>query len=291
MKPAHFDYLEASSISDAVEMLAASEEAKVLAGGQSLMPMLATRLARPTSVVDIGRIDDLRTMSFEGATLRLGSMVTQRRVETDVTVNERLPLLTEAVRLVGHEAIRNRGTVGGSLAHADPAAELPAVATALDATLVADGPNGRRQIPVDEFFVSFLTTSLDEGEILTAVDIPIPSGATGSAFVEFARKQGDFAIVSVAALVEQDDDGAIRQARVAIGGAGPTPVRATACEAHLRDKGRTGVEGAASIAGDEVEPVPDIHGTADYRRHLTRALVGRALTTAIDRAGNRRESP
>ena len=287
MKPPPFDYVAPRSLDEAVAALAEhGDEAKVMAGGQSLVPLLAFRLARPSVVVDVNRVAGLDGARLEGDTLELGALTRQRDVELLPGLRERCPMVVEAVEQIGHVAIRNRGTVGGSLAHADPAAEWTALALALDAELDLHGPGGTRTLPARDFLISYFTTALQPDEVLTRIRLHVPNGRTGSCFLELARRHGDFAIAGVGALVSLGADGTVVDARVALIGVGERAVRADAAERVLRGAEPTGdvvAEAAAAVDG-EIEPNGDIHASADYRRHVAGVLVRRALETAVARA-------
>jgi carbon-monoxide dehydrogenase medium subunit len=287
MKPAPFEYHRADSVEHAVALLTdLGDEAKVLAGGQSLIPLMNFRLARPAHLVDINRLSELADVATADGWLEVGALVRQRHAERSATVLAEAPLLASALGQVGHPAIRNRGTVGGSLAHADPAAELPTVLRVLDGEVVARSSRGTRVIPSEALCEGFLTTSLSPDELLVSVRLPRWPPRSGWAFVEFSRRSGDFAIVGVAAAVTLRLDGQVDGARLALSGVGATPVRAAGAEALL-----TGVapspqawaEAAARAAAD-IEPSSDIHGSAAYRRQLARVLTTRALAQAYDRA-------
>jgi carbon-monoxide dehydrogenase medium subunit len=286
MKPPRFEYHAAESIEQAVELLTRyGGDAKVLAGGQSLMPMLNFRLTRPAALVDINRIRTLAYVREDDGTVALGAMTRQRTIEFSPVVAARLPLLLEATRWVGHLPIRSRGTIGGSIAHADPSAEYPAVLTALDGEVVAQGPRGRRTLAPSALFETYLTTRLAPDELLVEVRLPATPVGAGHAFEEFARRHGDFAIVGIAALVVRDG-ARCAIARLACAGAGPVPVRLRAAEEILErgGLGEAAIDAAAARAAELVEPDSDIHASADYRRHLTRVLTGRALRRAAERA-------
>ncbi|HEU0337175.1 MAG TPA: FAD binding domain-containing protein [Gaiellaceae bacterium] len=287
MKPPPFEYVAPRSLDEAVAALAEhGDEAKVMAGGQSLVPLLAFRLARPSVVVDVNRVAGLEGARLEGDTLELGALTRQRDVELLPGLRERCPMVVEAVEQIGHVAIRNRGTVGGSLAHADPAAEWTALALALDAELDLHGPGGTRTLPARDFLISYFTTALQPDEVLTRIRLRVPNGRTGSCFLELARRHGDFAIAGVGALVSLGADGTVADARVALIGVGERAVRADAAERVLRGAEPTGdvvAEAAAAVDG-EIEPNGDIHASADYRRHVAGVLVRRALETAVTRA-------
>ena len=286
MKPPPFEYHRAGSVDEVVALLAEhGDEAKVLAGGQSLVPLLSLRLARPAHLVDINRLGELEGIQ-NGDGLRLGSTVRHRTVERSDVVRSANPLLAHAVRFIGHAAIRNRGTVGGSIAHADPAAELPTVLALLDGEIEARSTKGTRTIGASDFFQGFLTTSLEPEELLTGVRVPSLASGTGWSFQEFSRRSGDFAIVGVAATLQLDASGNIGEARLAFSGVDTQPVRATNAEAMLA--GSTPSDELWADAGHEaaspLEPASDIHGSSAYRKHLAGVLAKRALQEAHDRA-------
>jgi len=283
MKPAKFDYHAPASVEEALALLQRyGGDAKVLAGGQSLMPLLNFRLSRPAALVDLNRIASLAYVSEHDGQVRLGAMTRQRTIEFSPIVARKLPLLREATRWVGHLPIRTRGTIGGSLAHADPAAEYPAVLTALEGEVVARGPRGERVVKAADLFQTYLTTSLAPEEILVEVRLgAMPAGA-GYALEEFARRHGDFAIVGIAALIVREGRRCTR-ARLATAGTGPVPVRLRAAEEILERDGLddAAIDAAARRASELVSPDSDIHASADYRRHLAGVLTKRALTRAI----------
>ena len=283
MKPAKFDYHAPASVEEALALLQRyGGDAKVLAGGQSLMPLLNFRLSRPAALVDLNRIASLAYVSEHDGQVRLGAMTRQRTIEFSPIVARKLPLLREATRWVGHLPIRTRGTIGGSLAHADPAAEYPAVLTALEGEVVARGPRGERVVKAADLFQTYLTTSLAPEEILVEVRLgAMPAGA-GYALEEFARRHGDFAIVGIAALIVREGRRCTR-ARLATAGTGPVPVRLRAAEEILERDGLddAAIDAAARRASELVSPDSDLHASADYRRHLAGVLTKRALTRAI----------
>ena len=286
MKPPPFEYHRAGSIDEAVALLAEhGDEAKILAGGQSLVPLLSLRLARPAHLVDINRVTELSAVE-NGKGLRFGATVRHREVERSEVVRTANPLLAYATRFIGHAAIRNRGTIGGSIAHADPAAELPIVLTVLDGEVEARSTRGTRTVAASDLFEGFLTTSLDPDELLTAVRLPAWQAGTGWSFHEFSRRSGDFAIVGVAATVRLNGDGTVADARLAFSGVETKPVRATEAEASLA--GATPSDDvwatAARDAAAPFEPASDIHGSSAYRKHLASVLAERALKEAHDRA-------
>ncbi len=288
MKPAPFDYAAPGSVAEAVALLDdADRDAVVLAGGQSLLPMLSMRLARPDLVVDIGRIPDLVGISERDGDLVFGAMTTKAAVERSELVRARQPLLHAATRLVGHPQIRSRGTVGGSMAHADPAAEYPAVALVMDAWLRVQGPRGERTIRAADFFVSALTTALAEGELLVEVGVPaLPSG-TGWAFTELSRRHGDFAMAGTAVTVRLDNESLYSDVRIVAFGVTSAPTRMVVAEEMLRGERphaelhrRAGEAVREAIGG----PLADIHASGDYRRHLAGVLTERGLDDAVGRA-------
>jgi CO/xanthine dehydrogenase FAD-binding subunit len=270
-------------VAETVRALAdAAGDGKILAGGQSLVPMLNMRLARPAIVIDLNGVPDLDVIAPSAAGgLRIGALARHADLAASAVVRERAPLLAEAARHIGHAAIRNRGTLGGSLAHADPAAELPAAVVALDASLVIVGRGGTRMVPADEFFVGLLTTALHDDEILTEIHVPPPRGAWG--FAELARRRGDFALVGVAAAVAADR-GAER-ARIVGFGVGDGPVRLRAAEDVLAGAALDGASAhAAGVAAAEAcAPAADLHASAEYRRHLVAVLTEQVVTDVIAR--------
>ena len=285
MKPPKFDYHAPPTLDEALALLVRYDgDAKLLAGGQSLVPLLNFRLARPAALIDLNPIKSLAYIREHDGQVRFGAMTRQRAIEFSPVVGRRLPLLREATRWVGHLPIRSRGTIGGSIAHADPSAEYPAVLTALDGEVVVRGPKGDRTLAPAALFETYLTTTLAPDEILTEVRLPAMPDGAGWAFEEFARRHGDFAIVGLAAAVWRDA-GRIN-VRLATAGAGGTPRRLRASEEILeRDGlGAAAIAAAARRASELVEPDSDIHASADYRRHLVGVLTERALTRAAERA-------
>ena len=286
MKPPPFEYSVARSVEEAVDLLGEhGDEAKVLAGGQSLLPLLSLRLARPGVLVDINPVAELATVG-DGSGLELGAMVRHRAAERSTEVRAEAPLVAEALRLVGHAAIRSRGTVGGSLAHADPAAELPAVLLALDGEVVATSRRGSRTVAAASLFEGFLTTALEPDELLTAVRFPAWPAGAGWSFQEFSRRSGDFGVVGVACMLALDGGGRIGQARLAFSGVAGTPVRAGTAEAMLAGATPSAElwEEAGREAARQLDPPGDLHGTPAYRRHLAAVLTQRALAEAFDRS-------
>jgi len=273
VKPPKFDYHAPRTLDEALALLTRYDgEAKILAGGQSLMPLLNFRLSRPAALVDLNRIPALAYIKEVDGSLRFGAMTRQRAIEFSPVVARRLPLLTEATRWVGHLPIRTRGTIGGSIAHADPSAEYPAVLTALDGEVVARGPKGERVLKPRDFFQTYLTE----------VRLPATPAGAGYAFEEFARRHGDFAIIGIAAVIVREGS-RCTMARLATAGAGPIPVRLRAAEEILEREGLgdDALARAAAKAQELVQPDGDIHASADYRRHLTGVLTGRAVKRAL----------
>ena len=270
MKPAAFEYVAPTSLDEAVAALAEhGEDAKVLAGGQSLIPLLSLRLARPTALVDLNDVDELQHLTVNGS-VRVGAMTRHRHVEHSAGIATSAPLLAAAVPYIGHAAIRTRGTIGGSLAHADPAAELPAVAVALDATFAVRSLRGTRTITARDFFDGYFTTTLAPDEVLTEITFPAAPTGTKVSVQEMARRHGDFAMVAVVA--QQTPDGDTRLALVNVA---DKPYRATEAEAAAR--AGADPEEIADLATRDLEPATDLHATSAYRKHVARVLVRRAL--------------
>jgi aerobic carbon-monoxide dehydrogenase medium subunit len=288
VKPAPFGYHRPTTVAEAVALLAElRDDVKVLAGGQSLVPLMNFRLSVPAELVDINGIAELTGQTVRGDVLRLGALTRHHELERSATVRAAAPLLALAAPYVGHPQIRSMGTTGGSLSHADPAAELPGVMLALDARMVLASARGERVVPAAEFFVSHFTTALEPDELLTAVEVPVAAERTGHAFLEVAARYGDFALVAAGAAVTVDDDGVITEARIACSSVAPTPVRATAAEALLRgvapDPGiLTEVERAVA---DALSPTPELKASAAYKRRTAGVLVARAVRQAWRAAG------
>jgi carbon-monoxide dehydrogenase medium subunit len=284
MKPPLFSYHDPRAIGEVVEMLARLDNAKLLAGGQSLMPMLNMRFVLPDHVIDLNRVEGLSFIREVDGALEIGGMTRQRDLEFSDLVRARCPLMAEAIRMVGHRQTRNRGTLGGSLCHLDPSAELVSVAAVLDATVTVAGPNGRREIAFADFPVAFMTPAIELNELLTAVRFPVWPNGHGYAFVEFARRHGDFAIVSAAALLVEDGAGKILRAGVVIGGMGTVPIRAVELEQALIGQAPDDkMLREACETCRKFEAIDDVHAPASYRQHLAAVLSRRALERA--RAG------
>jgi carbon-monoxide dehydrogenase medium subunit len=285
MKPAPFTYHAPETLEEALGLLASLEDAKVLAGGQSLIPILALRLSRFEHLIDLGGVRELTGIGRTDGTLTIGAMTTETEIEESPEVATAAPLVARATPFIGHFQIRNRGTIGGSLAHADPAAEYPAVAVALDATLELRSAAGGRQVAASDFFEATFMTAAAEDEILTAVHIPVWPGSSGCAVEEVARRHGDFAIVGVAAAV-QVEAGQVTRAGAALFGVGGTPHRVAAAEAALVGCGARDADLPAigRLAAEDLDPPADIHASAAYRRELAAVLTGRAFGKAIKEA-------
>jgi len=288
MKLPPVEYEAPTTVADAIDLLAEyQDEASVLAGGQSLIPLLALRLARPAVLIDINGIDELSGVSAADGWVGVGAMTREYVAEESQTVADAVPLLAAALPLIGHEAIRSRGTIGGSLAHADPAAELPAVARALDAEFVVRGPAGERVIPAAQWFEAYLTTSRQPDELLVEVRFPAAKQGTGTSFQEVARRHGDFAIVGLAASLVLSG-GVISDARLAFAGVSDVPVRAAAAEDLLVGERPSAelFDEAARRATEDLDPPADLHGSSDYRKTVAAAVARRGLRAAADSANH-----
>lgn len=288
MKPARFQYLAPTSVEEVVDALQAfGDDAKLLAGGQSLGPLLNLRLSTPTVIVDLGRIDELSGQpTGESSVLRVPAMARQRSVEISARARECVPLLTQALPFVAHRTIRNRGTMGGSLAHADPAAELPAVAVAADASMVTQGSAGQRRLPAESFFTGFFTTALRPDEVLVAVEYPMRGEREGTSWLEFAPRRGDFAVVGIAAKVRLSADGSIADGRLVYSGVADRPWHDDGCDSGMvgRPPSPDLFDALAHDAATRCRPISDASGSADYRRSLLRHLTVQALDRACRHA-------
>lgn len=284
MKPARFAYYDPTTVEEVLALLSEhGDAAKVLAGGQSLVPLMNMRLARPENLIDLNRVGELSYLKEEDGWLRIGTMTRQRQLEKSALAAERWPLLVEATRYIGHLQIRARGTVGGSVAHADPAAELPAVMAALEAEFVIRGPDGgERRTTADDFFLTYLTTSLAPEELLVEIRVPpLPAGSR-PAFQEVSRRHGDFALAGAAGIIALDEGGVCTDARIALFGVGPGPVRARAAEDLLKGEPPTEqlLRQVGLEAAKDLEPEGDIHASAEYRKEVGAVMVRRALMQA-----------
>ncbi|CAN5845793.1 xanthine dehydrogenase family protein subunit M [soil metagenome] len=286
MHPYPFSYHRPASIDEALTMLIdLGDDAKILAGGHSLLPVMKLRLAQPKHLIDITGLSDLRGVRLEGETVHIGALTTHRQIETDAILAGSAGLLPEIAHRVGDQQVRNRGAIGGTLAHADPAADYPAGVLALDAEVVSRGPNGERTIPIDTFFTGLLTTALEPNEILTEIRFPAFGANTGYRYEKLANPASGYAIVGVAAVLTVDADGAVTHARIGITGAGDVAYRPRAVEDALvgTRPSDESVKSAAKSAVDDIDLLSDIHAPADYRARVTRNMVSRAVLTAYKR--------
>ncbi|MBA3946377.1 MAG: xanthine dehydrogenase family protein subunit M [Herpetosiphonaceae bacterium] len=281
MFPNDFEYVAPATINEAVALLQANPDAKVLAGGHSLLPAMKLHLSTPSMLVDIGKIPELKGIHVNGG-VSIGAYTTYRELETSQEVVQRLPILADCASKVGDPQVRNCGTIGGSVAHADPAADMPAVVLALNATMKAIGPQGERSIAVDDFFVEMLQSALAPDELLTEINIPPMPARMGSAYEKFKHPASGYAIVGVAVMVHLATDGKVSDCRIAVTGAGPKAQRAHAVEDAL--KGGSEVDAAAQKAGDGLEYLSDMSASEEYRAQLTRVLTRRALHKAMEQA-------
>jgi carbon-monoxide dehydrogenase medium subunit len=280
--PLAFDYEVAESTDHAIELLGQhGEDAKLLAGGHSLLPIMKLRLAAPSVLIDLGRLTGLKHVRDEGDTIAIGAMTRHCDVERDSALQEHCGLLAFTAGVVGDPQVRHRGTIGGSIAHGDPASDLPSTLLALDAELVARGPGGERTIPAGEFFQDYLQTALDPGEVLTEIRVPKLAGA-GWSYQKFNHRAQDWATVGVAAVVEKSN-GTIGSARIALTNMGSTPLRASAAEGALSGASVDGITEASEAADEGTSPASDIAASAEYRRHLARVLTRRAVEEALSR--------
>ena len=282
MIPVSFDYARVSSVDEALSALAdGGEDAKILAGGQSLMPLLRLRLAYPSTLVDVGPVAELRGVREDGDALVIGAMTTHHDIIADPLVREHCPVIAQATSLVADPAVRHRGTFGGALAHADPAGDLPAVALALDATFTIAGPGGRRTVAAADFFVDYLETAVGPDEILVEVRVPKLGAGWAGHYEKFNRVAQAWAIVAVCAVVRREG-GSVAEARIGLTNMGPTPLRAIATEQALAGAASGGIEAAADLAAEGTSPAADLSAQPDYRQHLARVLTRRALAHCLD---------
>jgi carbon-monoxide dehydrogenase medium subunit len=286
MIPPTFDYLAPQTLSDAVAALGQHENAKVLAGGQSLIPVMRFRLASPAVLVDLNRIEGLSYIREDGGWLKIGAMTRESTVEHSSLVNEKFPLLADVARVISDPVVRNLGTVGGNLANADPGNDHPATMLAYGAEVVAMGPNGERVIPIAAFFIGLYESALAPNEILTEVRIPAAKPRSGGAYLKLERKVGDFATVAVAAQVELDAKGNFASVGIGLTNVGLTAIKATAAENFLKGKAPTdeNIRQAAGLAAGAAQPIADVRGSEDYKRSLVKTYTVRALRKAVERA-------
>lgn len=287
MIPGQFSYHAPATLPEAITLLEEhGYDAKILSGGQSLIPLMRFRLAQPEHIVDINRIDGLAYIREEDGALRIGALAREADLDAEPVTHERYPLLADAIAVIADPLVRNLATVCGNIAHADPANDHPAVMLAYRAEVVAEGPNGRRTIPIDDFFVDTFVTALEPDEVLVELSIPAPAPGSGGAYQKLERKVGDYAIAGVAAQIQLDESGRISQAGIALTNVGPMPLRASAAEDALvgREPAEAALAEAADLAAAATDPVTDLRGPADYKRAVTRTLALRALRKAVDRA-------
>lgn len=287
MIPGQFSYHAPASVPEAIALLGEfGSDAKILSGGQSLIPMMRFRLAQPGHVIDINRIGGLDYIQEMGDRLCIGALVREADLDHAVVVHARYPLLADAIAVIADPLVRNLATICGNVAHADPANDHPAVMLAYRAEVVAEGPGGRRTIPIDEFFVDTFVTALEPDEVLIELRIPAPAPRSGGAYQKLERKVGDYAIAGVAVQIRLNEDGTVAEAGIALTNLGPTPIRASDAEAALigHVPGPDVIQRASGLAAAAADPSGDNRGPADYKRAVTRTLAKRALQTAIDRA-------
>ncbi|MFC4767742.1 FAD binding domain-containing protein [Effusibacillus consociatus] len=287
MKPSSFDYYRPSSVAEAFQLLTESgDEGKLIAGGQSLVPILNMRLSAPECLIDINGLQDLNYIRHEGGWIKIGALTRQRDVEKSDLIREKCPLLSEAVPFIGHMQTRNRGTVGGSVVHADPTAELPLSLLAINATAVIQSAEESREVELSDFFITYLTTDIMPGELLTEVRIPVESVPKGYSFQEYSRRHGDFALVAAGCVLDTDSEGRITFARLTLGGVDAIPVLAEDAVDILVGEKLTGslLEEAGRIAAANVDPEGDLHGSRKYRLHLAQVFAKKAIQTAYQRA-------
>ena len=289
MIPASFDYHAPKTLSEAIHLLQQFDDAKVLSGGQSLLPLLKLRVGSAEHLVDIGKIPGLEYIREEGGYLRIGGRTRESMLERSDLIRSKYPILLDTALVIADPLVRNRATVGGNLAHADPANDHPATMLALGAEILAIGPKGERTIPIEQFFTGIFSTALGPGEILTEIRIPVPPPHSGGAYLKLERKVGDFATAAAAAQVTLAADGSVARAGLALTAAGPMPVKAVDAERFLRNRrpDRETIAEAARLARGAAAPSPDRRGSVDYKREMARVMAARALERAIERAGGR----
>jgi len=287
MIPPSFEYFRPSTIPEAIALLKEyGDEAKILSGGQSLIPMLKLRLARPAYLIDINRIAGLSYIKEEGGFLKIGGLTREGELEASPLIAAKYPILLDTTRVIADPQVRNLATVGGNLAHGDPANDHPATMLALGAQIVATGPRGARTVGIEDFFVSLFTTALEPGEILTEIRIPIPPPHSGGSYFKLERKVGDFATAAVAAQLTLDDKGAVQKVGIGLTNVGPKPLKAGKAENLLPGKNVDAalLTQAAQLAADEAQPSSDLRGPAEYKKGLVKELARRALSRALERA-------
>jgi carbon-monoxide dehydrogenase medium subunit len=287
MIPRSFEYFSPRTLDEAIGLLQKlGPDAKLLSGGQSLIPMMKLRIVSPQHIVDINRIPGLDYINESDGHLTIGALAREHQLETSEVVSKKLPILADTAKFIADPLVRSQATVCGNLAHGDPANDHPATMLALGAKVIATGPNGRREIAIEDFFTSLFTTALEAEEILTEIRIPLPPATSGGAYLKLERKVGDFATAGVAVQIALDDARNCKTAGVGLTNVGMTPIKATKTEAFLAGKplDEATINEAAKIAASESQPMDDIRGSADYKRDLVRVLTARALTRALERA-------
>lgn len=288
MIPASFEYFRPKTIPEAIGLLQQyGDDAKILSGGQSLIPMMKLRLARPGFLIDINRLPDLSYVKEDGGYLKIGGLTREAELEASSVASFMFPIIMDTAHVIADPQVRNLATVGGNLAHGDPANDHPATMMALGAQVVATGPKGQRIIPIEEFFLSIFSTALKSDEILTEIRIPVPPAHSGGAYIKLERKVGDFATVAVAAQVTVDAQGVCQKAGIGLTNVGPTPIKARKAEDFLRGKklDAANINQAAQLASDDSAPSADLRGPVAYKKGLVKELTKRALTLALERAG------
>ena len=288
MLPANFNYIAAKSVDDALKLMAQhGEDGKLLAGGHSLLPAMKLRLASPKTLIDLGTVPGLQGVKQDGNHIVIGALTVHADVASDALVRQHLPGLADAANVIGDVQVRNRGTIGGSLAHADPAADLPVILTAINASFVAQSSSGPRTVAVDDFFTDFYTTALKPDEILTAIRIPLPAAGTGSAYAKLPHPASGYVVVSAGVLLTRQAAGSCSSIRIALGGMGSGPMRAVATELELQGKPLTPqlITSASAKAADETDPLDDSYADAAYKRHVVTVYARKAIEAALERAG------
>jgi len=288
MIPPTFDYLQPKTIPEAIALLQQyGDDAKILSGGQSLIPMMKLRIARPAYLIDINRIAGMSYVKEEDGHLKIGGLTREAELESSPLVRSKYPIIVDTARVIADPQVRNLATLAGNLAHGDPANDHPATMLALGAKVIATGPAGARVIPIEDFFLSLFTTALAPNEIVTEIQIPVPPALSGGAYFKLERKVGDFATAAVAAQLTLDSSGTCQQVGVGLTNVGPTPVKARKAEAFLRGKkpDEGNIRQAAQLASDEAQPSSDLRGPAEYKKGLVKELAFRALSRAVERAG------
>jgi aerobic carbon-monoxide dehydrogenase medium subunit len=287
MFPGNFGYVAARSVNEALDLMAQhGEEAKILAGGHSLVPAMKLRLSSPRTLIDIGSLAELRGLKVENGNLVIGALTVHAEVASSDLVRRHVPGLADAASVIGDLQVRNRGTIGGSVAHADPGADFPVILTAINASFILQSRAGARTVAADEFFTDFFATVMNANEILTEIRVPLAAPAEGTAYAKFPHPASGYVVVSAGALIAREPSGSCAAARIAIGGLGATPVRAAAAEQELRGKALTeqNIAAAAARAGEGTDPVEDSYASAEYKRHVVTVYARQAIEQAAKRA-------